>query len=168
MKQTTIVPFDDYVATTGTSVTERSSLEFAIILGLFDQIAFQVTAQEVSGTNPFLTVQLFHSPDGHQWLPKNATPEVDNELLSPSSENIYVGFDDGSNPNLRFVRFHVKLSTPNTGPLNTHVRIDATLNDSRESDFARQMKALIEETQDQDKCEQYIPGGTPLEGDWGK
>jgi hypothetical protein len=158
VKQTQIVAFDEHMTSAGLTVTMNSSEQDAIVMGMFDQIGFTVTAEQVTGSNPALKVQLWHSADGINWLPKRETPEITSQILMADGTNTYVGYDDGTKPTLRYVRFMLTIETLVAG-FDAAVRIDAVLNDSRENAFAAKMHKAVEENKDANQCSYSIQGG---------
>jgi hypothetical protein len=169
MNRLSLTAFDErmQVPTGGTTVTEVTSVAHAVVLGMFDQVAFIVTSEQLSGNDAALGVKLQHSADGRNWLDKPGSTNVPgNRGLDPGSQNVVVGFDDGIIPSLRMVRFALTLS--GTGPLNVAVRLDVTLNDVREGTFAIKMRKQLLQQANSDPCSSTIQGGKPIPGSmWG-
>jgi hypothetical protein len=166
MNRLSVTPFNEYVVIDqfSTSTTVYTSLKHAPTLGMFDQIAYQVSVQQArTSANPSITVLLAHSADGKNWLPKPGTPIINNHPIDPATSNPLLGFDDGTTPSLRFVRFEITLTVVGSGPVSASVRIDATLNDVREGDFAYSMRRKIEKEEEAWATTTCYPGGTPVD-----
>jgi len=140
--------FDDYMATSNVGVTAFTSDKLSEMLGFYDQLAIQVVVDDtmVGSAPAALVVQILHSADGRNYLPKNASPEV----IYPTQLNIgqptYMafGFDAGAAPSLAFVRLQVVL-TGSVGPVRAHVRITVTGNNYNEQAFARTAQQLMKD-----------------------
>jgi hypothetical protein len=158
MDQMQLVAFDEHMTSSGESSTATSSDQDALTMGMFDQISFTVTAEQIEGSNPALQVQVWHSADGVNWMPKSGIPEVPYQYFSADGTNVYVGFDDGSIPSLRYIRFVLTIMTDAPG-FDAAVRIDAVLNDTRENEYARKMQKVLAQ-QDANACTSYIQGGS--------
>jgi hypothetical protein len=164
VKRLSFTAFDDRVEMSSalTSASAISSAEFGSTLGIFDQIAYTVTAEQISGGNPKLGIKLQHSADGMNWLDKLVDDNVptDNNVDASTQQTI-VGFDDGTVPSLRLVRFFITIS--GVGPMNVAVRIDVVLNDVREGTFARKMRKILQRQGNrQAKCLTTWAGGSTL------
>jgi hypothetical protein len=160
MNQYTFTAFSDWIDTpTGSDAFAYSSDNYHEMLGLYDQIAFEVYAEQGAGANPSLQVALLHSGDGRTWREKSAVSEVPTYVLSPSTPelNVRVGFDDGTVPTLRFVRLRLKIAAASQA--RARVRIRATLNDVREHAFARRMRHVMKELEESNPCVRRIQGG---------
>jgi hypothetical protein len=164
LKRLQLTPFDDCVQLRAAgSVSVTSSVEYSTVLGMFDQIAYVVTSEQISGPNPQLGVKLSHSADGRNWLPKLGSVDIpDDNVLDPSNRVPILGFDDGVIPSLRFVRFVVTLTA--SAAATVAVRIDATLNDVREGQFARKMRVELEKQYKSNPCVWVIQGGGAITG----
>jgi hypothetical protein len=169
MSAYTFLAFDDWVQKTGPgsgSASVTSSQKHDEILGLLDQIAFEVNAaQGTTGANPSIEVRLLHSADGEHWRSKSTAAEVPNYLLDSTEPdlNVRIGLDDGLLPSLRFVRFQITITA--AAAARARVRIHATLNDVRENAFARKMVHIIRKLEKSNPCTRMIQGGTVLPND---
>lgn len=144
--------FDAYVNSASTSpslsVTTLTDDAFNDVLGFYDQLAIQVVVADTAvGTAPAtLTVQIAHSADGHNFVYKNAAPEVSTPTQLNIGEATYMsfGFDGGESPSLAYVRLVIAL-TGAAGPVRAHVRITVTGNNMNEQAFTRLVKKGMRE-----------------------
>jgi len=152
----------------GATVSEDTAAQLDDQLGLYDQLAIEVTASRAS-RKASLTAQLFHSADRRHWIRKQMLPEVPKTLLDArGTTSLPFGFDDGAVPSLAFVRLRLTLSAP-SGPVSAFVTVDVTVNDEDPREFARSAGDYLH--RQRFGCEQWIPGGTtisPWDTIWGK
>lgn len=85
MRSFHLLVFDDVVA--GTTATYTPP-ELDALLGSVDSLSFCVSASQVAGTSPTLTVQVEQGPDRIRWEDRNATAEVNGVSLSASADNV--------------------------------------------------------------------------------
>jgi hypothetical protein len=120
-----LVAFDDFV--TQSPVYTSDVLNGT--LGLYDQIGIQAVLDNVpsSGGNGTLSLRIQHSPDGHVWTDRSATPEIDpaTNVTHPNQVNVHSG-DSGVFPGLPFVRFRIDLGGAIT---KGHLRVHAVMRD---------------------------------------
>jgi hypothetical protein len=169
----TFTAFDQRVQTPfdGSATTQYGSIATYEPLAIFDQVALEITAQEISdATQPTLTVKLSHSADGRWWLQKLVA--LDALTLTPNDPNVRYAFESGASPLLRFARLEVTL-TGNSGSASADVRIVATVNDTRETQFARQMRKILNRQKHLEDtnfgCVDVLRGGSrifPTKGTW--
>jgi hypothetical protein len=160
----TFVAYDSHLSTSGTSWIAYSSAGIQHKLAVFDQLAFEVVADEVAGMIPKLEVSLEHSADGEHFLPKAASPEIPETQLDVVNPNVLLGFDDGLKATLRFVRFKFKLTSANPG-VRARVRVSATVNDIRQGRFAIKMRKLMEKSEEAGNCWVMLQAGQCFQGD---
>jgi hypothetical protein len=118
-KQNTLV-FDDLVYATSADVVWTDA-KFNDVLGRFDQTSIIAVVDNVSGTNPTLTVQIEHSGDGRNWVAKNGTAEISAKTITASTTTTLAGNDAGTTPSAAFVRLTVYLG--GTASPQAHVKI---------------------------------------------
>src|SRR5262249_15604531 len=106
MRQRTLLIFDEWLPDQGKYTTPG---QWNAILGLCDQVAFQVLAFATAGPGT-LTVTVQHSADNETWSDRssNALPVV------PGSLNAAHVLDSGSPALLPFVRLQLQLSGSTT------------------------------------------------------
>lgn len=78
------------------------------LLGSADRLSLQVIAENVSGTDPMITVTVEQSSDGVNWKAKNILPEIDTTLV-PGDTNVLTGVELGDAPSRARVRLRVTL-----------------------------------------------------------
>jgi hypothetical protein len=144
--------FDAYINSASTSaslsVSALTDDSHNDILGFYDQLALQVVVTDTSvGTAPAaLTVQIAHSADEHNFVFKNAAPEVSTptQLNIGTATYMSYGYDGGEAPSLAYVRLVIEL-TGAVGPVRAHVRITATGNNMNEQAFTKLVKKGMSE-----------------------
>lgn len=120
--------FDEYLQS-GNSPGSTSQ-DLNLPLGTYDQLAIQAVVDNVSGGGSGFAVQIYHSSDGRNWLPKNmpggiSTPEIGGTLpvvLATNAQNSYFGYDAGTIPSLAMVQLRVYLGASS----GAHVRVYVT------------------------------------------
>jgi hypothetical protein len=95
--------FDTYISGTQNVYTDTALSE---LLGSTERLSIVGLAVGSSGTNPTLTIQIEHSPDGTRWFNQGSTPELNNMALSG---------------------FVIFLDSANNVPMCGHVRLRITL-----------------------------------------
>ena len=77
MNRFSLVVFDGYMSTAGTSINFNTGPGTERLLGLFDRLSIQAIVTDVAGTAP-ITFQaaIVHSGNGRAFQPKNVTAEI--------------------------------------------------------------------------------------------
>jgi hypothetical protein len=127
MRRFTTTVFEDFVVGATSTSPVYTATDFNKTLGSVDRLAFQVVADQVSGTTPTFTLQIEHSGDGRNWLSKAGTPEVNAQGLSTSAASVFIAYDAGTTPSLGFIRFKIFLA--GTSPV-AHVKVHVTGRDN--------------------------------------
>ena len=139
----TVTAFDDLVVGT-TSVTIVTNPELDAVLGAFDQLVLQVVADIVGGTGVTLACQIGHSGDGQFYVDKRAAPEIAATSLSTTaSNNLPLGYDDGTLPSLAFVR--VRMTLAGTGLVSSHIVCTITGNNVHPAAFTQKTQQAAED-----------------------
>lgn len=107
--------FDEIITGTGTTWYTPSDLN--AVLGQPDALAIQVATTLVSGTSPTLRMAVEHSGDGRAFLPRVATPEINNtSITNDKSVSVTAGEQFGYTPGtslLAYVRLAISLGGTN-------------------------------------------------------
>jgi hypothetical protein len=120
MRKPNILVFDDFVYGVGSGNAVYTDAKFNEMLGRLDQTAIFAVADRSSGTTPSLSVQIQHSPDGRNWINKNASAEV-MAMIPTGATTAVAGVDPGTAPSAANVRLAVFLG--GTGSPSAHVKI---------------------------------------------
>lgn len=124
MRQFNATIFEDFVVGATSSTPVYTAADLNKKLGWTDKLTIQVVADQVSGTSPTFSLQIEHSGDGRNWLPKVlSAPEINAVALSSASSSVFVTSDAGNIPSLGFVRFKIFLG--GTSPV-AHVKVHVT------------------------------------------
>lgn len=159
MDRFSIVAFNEYVESAGSAVVVHSSNNDVSKLAIFDQIGFTATVEQVAGSNPQIEIAIAHSADGQHFTDKDVFGPVD---IMSGMPNHIPGFSDGTKPTLQYVRFRIKVTVDDAGPIHVRVRIDATVNDTKESAFAAKWRAAMRRGEELNGCMFMVQGGTPM------
>ena len=118
MRSSVATVFSDFIV--GTTAVYTSE-EWNDPLGIPNKIALQAVADQVSpATGVTLKATLEHSCDQRNWIAKDGTPIIDTENIVGASTTTLFGSDDGTTPNLGYVR--IKLELAGSSP-TAHVKI---------------------------------------------
>jgi hypothetical protein len=127
MRAANLLAFDEYL-TSGAAVMYTSDALNAQ-LGAFDQLALMAVVDDVTpdpnlGSSGF-KVQIRHSADGRNWLPKNAfgVTEIGGStgITLVTGQHAYAGGDAGTPPSLGLVQLRVDLGTARAAHVRVHV-----------------------------------------------
>jgi hypothetical protein len=119
-----LLAFDDFISSTATVYTTD---ELAVPLGHHNRLAIHCVVDHQNNAGG-IRVQVQHSGDGRNWLPKyagNGEISTPNNIPANSIASLG-GFDQGDTPSFRFVRLAIRLVSPCT---NARVRITVTGHD---------------------------------------
>ena len=120
MRSFNILVFDDFIA--GPTLTADTRADFNDKLGSVDKLALFAVTDQVSGADGTLTVQIFHSADGINWVAKNTTPEINVQAVPETTTTVDYGSDAGTAPSLGLVRLKLTLATAD----QAHVKLWVT------------------------------------------
>jgi hypothetical protein len=164
-KRITLVAFDDYLnfdaSGNGTFFTSDSLDD---LLGLFDQLAIEIVADQATASTVSLGAQIYHSGDGRTYFKKASSPEVPVTAIPAATTTLLpIGYDDGSIPSLGFVR--VRLLAGGRLTLNSvHVKMTLTANSTQEHKFSAGVEGFVEKTFFGGRCDHWYPAGTKIHG----
>ena len=139
MRAANILVFDEIVQASSTAnpvtvpfLTDQSLNDR---LGVFDMLALMAVVDSLTGTG-LLWVQIEHSADGRNWLPKNSTAEIGGDTapsappkgvsLKGPAQAAFAGGDAGGSPSLAFVRLRIDVQAPATASVSGRVRVFVT------------------------------------------
>jgi hypothetical protein len=110
MRAANILVFDEIVQSpAGVKTSANTDQSLNDRLGAFDMLALMAVVDNLSGAGK-LWVQIEHSADGRNWLPKNGDAEIGGAAgiaLSGPGQVFYAGSDAGTTVSLAFVRLRV-------------------------------------------------------------
>lgn len=163
--QFSLVVFQGFIQSAQSLAVAYSNPALDNLLGLFDQLAVDVTVSGVRAQEGpvSLTVYQEHSADGVYWHQKRPTAMIDApSYVSMTGPTVMeIGYDDGKTPSLGLVRFFIRLFAPK-GPVRGYVRVHVTANDSHEREFSAAV-AKLQDSLELDEHAQCYPAGTPID-----
>lgn len=115
--------FDDTLASATNAGVALTPPELNDLLGSVDKLAIMAVGDLPSGTSPTITVQIYHSADGIQWVAKNGTAEINAQTLTANAVTVKVGTDAAATPSLGLVRLQITLGGTTT---QAHIKVWVT------------------------------------------
>ena len=117
--------FDEFIPANANPVDTYTSAGLNDRLGAFDKLSIMAVADNVTGSTPTLTVQIYQSCDQRNWKAKSGTAEINASSLA-STPTVMVGSDTSAAGSLGFVRLNIVLSAN----VSAHVKIWITARDT--------------------------------------
>ncbi len=113
MRSFHVLAYDDVVQ--GTSATYTPP-HFDDLLGAVEQLSICVSASQVSGTSPTLTVQIEQGPDQIRWENRNTTAEINGAALSATADNVETANDGDPTATTRLAFARLRIQLGGTAP----------------------------------------------------
>jgi hypothetical protein len=115
--------FDDFIHGAGSYYTDARHNED---LALADRLVITLTADQASGVNPTVAIQIEQSCDGRRWSNKSPAPEVEATNLGLNPTTTKTRADDGTVPTTVPTQGLVRLRLDFTGTNpSAHIKIFA-------------------------------------------